>query len=32
MSESNKTLMREIEADTRKWKDILRSWMGEESL
>ena len=27
-SENYKTLMKEIEDDTKKWKDILCSWIG----
>ena len=27
-SENYKTLMKEIEGDTKKWKDILCSWIG----
>ena len=28
----NKTLMKEIEDDTNKWKDITRSWIGRISI
>ena len=28
-NESYKTLLKEIEEDTKKWKDIPRSWIGK---
>ena len=31
-SENYKTLMKEIEHDTNKWKDILCSWIGRISI
>ena len=31
-SENWKTLMKEIEDDTNRWKDILRSWIGRMNI
>ena len=30
--ENNKTLMKEIKDDTKKWKDILCSWIGRTNI